>query len=232
MTPQEADAIMSSTLEKPSIHAYLRTSKLSGNHSNVIVQQRNLSKLLLTFTGNREYILNGEFFYDLEVYTDIAESGTRINPALQRLLDSLGYFDVVLFSDVSRATRLDLTSTEFNILLDELFACSREVWVFRSGKPIRISKSDFINYAKISLTEYEKLGLLSQVANKVKSEGKQRKKDIATVLYNEGHQLQVIADTLGVTQRTISTYIKEGRLEGDITRAPYTSVIAKRDRPV
>lgn len=231
MTPQEADAIMSSTLEKPSIHAYLRSSKLTGSHSNVFTQQKNLSKLLLSFTGNREYILNNEFLYDIETYTDIAQSGTRINPSLQSLLDRLGYFDIVLFSDVSRATRLDLTSTEFDILLGELFACNREVWVFRSGKPVKISKSDFINYAKISLTEYERLGLLSKAANNVKSEGKQRKKDMAINLYNYGHQLQVIADTIGVTERTISTYVKEGRQQGDITRAPYTSVIAKRKGP-
>jgi predicted DNA-binding protein YlxM (UPF0122 family) len=232
MTSQQADAIMSLTAEKPTIHAYLRSSKVSGSHSNVKVQRDNLLKLLLSFTSNHEYKLNGEFYYDIEAYVDVAQSGTRINPSLQRLLNSLSYFDVILFSDVSRATRLDLTSSDFNFLLGELFSCDREVWVLRNNKPVRILKADFINYAKISLSEYERLGYQSQLGNLVKSECKQRRKDITTELYNDGHQLQVIADTVGVSRQMISKYIKEERVLGNITREPYKRVIARRKSPM
>jgi hypothetical protein len=232
MTPEEADAIMSSTLEKPVIHAYLRSSKLAGSNSNVIAQQKNLAKLLSSFYGNREYTLNGDFFYEVETYADIALSGTHINPALKKLIDSLGYFDVILLSDVSRATRLDLTTTEFTILLEELFACRREVWVLRHGKIIKINEADFIKYSKISLSEYERLGISSVAGNEVNSRIKRQKKNIAIVLYNDGHELQVIANTVGVTERTVSTYVKEGRAENIITREPYKRVIAKRTRPV
>jgi DNA invertase Pin-like site-specific DNA recombinase len=232
MTSQQADAIMSSTAEKPTIHAYLRSSKVSGSHSNVKTQRDNLLNLLLSFSNDSDYTLNGEFYYDVEAYVDAAQSGTRINPSLQRLLNSLGYFDVILFSDVSRATRLDLTSSDFNFLVGELFSCDREVWVLRSGKPVRILKTDFINYAKISLSEYERLGFQSQLGNLVKSERKQRRKDISTELYNDGHQLQVIADTVGVSRQMISKYIKEERVAGNITREPYKIVIARRKSPM
>jgi len=231
MTPEQADAIMSSTLEKPSIHAYLRSSKTEGSFSNVKVQEKNLAKLLESFDNNPQYTLNNDFFYDLEIYSDIAKSGTHINPSLQRLLDSLGYFDVVLFSDVSRATRLNLNSTEFYTLQDELFSCQREVWVLRRNKPTRVSRADFISYAKISLLEHEKLGVNSKAGNLVKSLKKQEKKDIATILYNYGHQLEVIADSVGVSRQTISKYVKEEREAGNITREPYKRVIAQRSSP-
>jgi DNA invertase Pin-like site-specific DNA recombinase len=203
---------------QPQLHVYLRTSKANSNLTNVTTQVRKLSELLDYFLNSELYYSNNEWYFDtqLSLNEDVSKSGIYINKGLQSLLDSLGYGDYVLFADVSRITRFDITSKNLKLLTTKLFSDNRMVFTVVNNDVVNLSRNEFTNYAKLSNEYYQVLdyratkGQATFISNKV-----ERMKECKK-LYDEGMTQVIIAKQLGVSIRTIKTYIKDLKKFGHI----------------
>jgi DNA invertase Pin-like site-specific DNA recombinase len=196
---------------QPQLHLYLRTSKANGNLTNVTTQVNKLSDLLSHFLDNELYYQYSEWYFDtkLSLNEDISKSGIFINDGLQSMLDSLNYNDYVLFADVSRISRLDITSKPFKELIDRLFADNRSIFTLVNKRVVQLSRPEFTNYAKLSNEYYEVLDERSSKGNATILSNKVDRQKECLRLYNEGMTQIIIAKQLNVSIKTVQRYIKQ-----------------------
>ncbi|MGJ8692134.1 MAG: hypothetical protein ACSHW0_06595 [Thalassotalea sp.] len=218
---------------KPRLAFYQRTSKVSGNYTNVITQEKNLLTLNKEIKGQAQYYLNGEFYFDDHCIfeSDLNKSGKDINTGLQTFLNQLGYDDVVLVSCISRLTRMDVKSKAFKYLLEKIYAQNRSVYIY-NGKlnPSCVDQKLFVHLAKISNEQFEQLNAISAIGNEKKKQQKQIRVKGTLEMLELGMSDKVIADTLGLCEKTVRNYKKELKIAGKWKRKG-KSKLAKASSP-
>lgn len=205
-------------MHQPSLAIYLRNSKKGSE----IEQIRKLQSAVNYFTQSDEYWLNGSWYFmdNLTLESDLGKAGDTINSGLRKYLDQLTAYDVCLVQNVKRLSRMDIRDDEFNYLVDKLFSNEREVWHLSEStnkqvdEPSLVTKAQFIEYAKLSNEEYNKLRELSALGNEMQSNAKEILLTKALSLFDAGFTNRVVAMELGKSMSMIPKYKRELRSRG------------------
>jgi hypothetical protein len=234
-SPNEWDGYMENN-KNPKLCFYLRVSKRTPNHSNHVNQMKALILLYKYFEVNQYYPDNNDkeefLFSTIMVYeSDFDKTGTKINSGLETFLDQLYFDDIIIVKDISRLTRMNVTSVEFKYLHRKLYEQDRLVYMLGPhNTPIRINKSQFLQLAKYSNDEFEVLKNNSIKGNAIKSATKRESMDLCKILYEKDFSHKLIAKFIGKKVPTVKGYIAALRKKGVLTRYG-RSQIAKRTRP-
>lgn len=195
---------------KPRITVYGRTSKVNGNETNLSHQIQQIKKMVENVMISGFCSLGYYYEEELIVEGDINCSGKTINNGLAKFLDSLCFEDVVIIYNVSRMTRMDVRSESFQYLITKLYQDNRSVlqWNKASNTVVHISKSEFLDYAKLSNEQYETIKANSKAGNEKKSKIKLQNMLECLEYLNSGFSRKVISKELGLSISTVDKYIR------------------------
>lgn len=210
------------TEHQASVAIYMRTSNESDENEHH--QMLKLAEAAKTFTQSPDYFLNGSWWFmeELTIDTDFGKSGDTLNDGLKRFLDQLGYGDVVLMQNVKRMSRMDTSDDEFNYLVQRLFSDDRTVYTLSENTnevvttPTQITKEQFIEYASLSLAEYNYLRGLAKYGREVKDNAKEELLKRTLNMVKGGFSNKVIGMQLDKSISTITRYKIELRNRGEL----------------
>ncbi len=221
--------------KQPHLVFYIRVSKASPTHSNLISQEKALRTLYSFFEPLHFYPDIDKpwlFEKDFIIRSDESKSGSKINSGLAELLDLVTFEDIILVQNISRLTRMDVRCTEFKELHQKLYSQGRLVYMLGpDNMPLQITKDVFLDFAKLSNEEYEELKLNSLKGNKIKSINKTKAMDLCAEYYNKHYSHKLIAVLIKRKVPTVNKYVAELRKQGRLTRFG-RSKLAQRHSPV